>query len=94
KPDGVVCIIMNSEIKESDMTSGDPLTPQFEINFETEKLNNTLRETFKGFEVIKDTLKEQRYEVPRGSISAVLQTKAVTFAAKSVTVGEVMTFVP
>ena len=79
---GVVCIIMNSEITETDLFSNEPLLPQFEINIEAEKLWVLLREVFKGFEVLKETVKEQSYEVPRDSITALLKTKVVTFTVK------------
>jgi len=82
KSGGVVCIIMNSEITETDLFSNEPLIPQFEINLEAEKLRVLLREAFKGFEVLKETVKEQSYKVPRDSIIALLKTKSVTFVAK------------
>ena len=81
KPGGVVCIIMNSEITETDLFSNEPLIPQFEINIESEKLRILLHEVFNGFEVSKETMKEQSYEVPREFI-ALLKSKVATFTAK------------
>ena len=82
-PGGVVCFIMNSEITETDLFSNEPLIPQFEINIKAENLQVLLREAFKGFEVLKETVKEQSYKVPWDSTTALLQTKVVTFAAKN-----------
>ena len=82
KPGGVACIIMNTDITESEKATDTPLIPQFELNFKTDTALNMMRKVFNGFDVLKETVREQYYEVPRGNIISLLKSRVVTFAAK------------
>ncbi len=82
KPGGVACIIMNTDISEKEKATGNRLEPQFELNFETDTALNMIRKVFNGFGVLKETVREQYYEVPRGNIISLLKSRVVTFAAK------------
>lgn len=79
---GIACIIMNTDITESEKATDTPLIPQFELNFETDTALNMIRKVFNGFGVLKETVREQYYEVPRGNIISLLKSRVVTFAAK------------
>ncbi len=78
----IVCLVINSDIKENEKTTGKELPAQFEVNLPTEKLQNVLKENFSQFDVIKSTVSEQQYDIPRGDLISNLKTKVVTFAAK------------
>ncbi len=82
KPDGIACLILNSQINEFNVSTGEPMDAQFEVNLSTESLKSMLNSVFKGFEVIRNTVVSQEYDIPRGEAVAHLTTDVVTFAVK------------
>lgn len=82
KKNGVVCMIINSEINEINKETGEALVPQFEVNLKAEELTNMLKEVFIGWEVLKQTVVAQRYDIPRESCTADLSTNVVTIVAR------------
>ncbi len=83
---GIVCLIVNSEITEIDKESGKALVPQFEVNLKTGELLDLLDSNFAGWEVMKSTVRRQRYDIPRENCISDLTTDVVTFAAKNISV--------
>lgn len=79
---GIVCLIINSEITEKDKETGEKLIPQFEVNLKTEELIDLLKSKFKGWKVIKESVRSQRYDIPRKNCIADLSTDVVTFVAQ------------
>lgn len=79
---GIVCLIINSEITEIHKENRQKLIPQFEVNLKTEKLLEILKETFDGWETIKTTVRNQQYDIPRKNCVSELTTNVVTFVAK------------
>ena len=82
RTNGVVCLVINSEVKETDKSTGKEIPAQFEVNMSTEKMQAVLREKFSGFDVIKETVSAQRYDIPREDVISNLETRAVTFVAQ------------
>ena len=78
KENGVVCLIVNSEVSETDKQSGKPLEPQFEVNLKTDKLVSLFQYVFNGWQVFKTTVVNQRYDIPRNDCIADLTTNVVT----------------
>lgn len=78
KENGVVCLIVNSEISETDKQSGKPLEPQFEVNLKTDKLVSLFQHVFNSWQVLKTTVVNQRYDIPRNDCIADLTTNVVT----------------
>lgn len=79
---GIVCLIINSEVKEFCKNTGVSLPAQFEVNLLTEELNQLLAETFSGWFVLKHTVRKQHYEIPRAGFTSDLHTNVVTFIAR------------
>lgn len=79
---GIVCLVINSDVIENEKTTGKEIPAQFEVNLPTEKLQVVLKERFSDFEIIKITVSEQQYDIPRGDIVSNLKTKVVTFIAR------------
>lgn len=79
---GVVCLVMNSEVMEKDKETGEKLPAQFEVNLRTGHLQNLLSENFQGWQVLKQTVSKQRYDIPRGGRMVDLSTDVVTFVAR------------
>lgn len=82
RENGIVSMVINSDIIEFDKLTGNDMPVQFEINFQTGELQDLLNQVFTGWTVLRSTVKAQEYEIPRDSGICVLQTKVVTFAAK------------
>ena len=82
KSQGVVCLVMNSEVKEKNKETGENLFPQFEVNLPTEELQEILQNAFEGWEVLKSTVREQQYDIPREGCISELETNVVTFVAR------------
>lgn len=82
KENGVVCLIVNSEVSETDKQSGKPLEPQFEVNLKTDKLVSLFQYVFNGWQVLKTTVVNQRYDIPRNDCIADLTTNVVTYVAR------------
>lgn len=81
-PNGIVCLIVNSGVIEHNKETGVPLTPQFEVNLPTDRMEALLAETFAGWEVVKHTLVHQKYDIPRGQYLSALETDVVTLVAR------------
>ena len=82
KKNGIVCLVINSDVKETDKSTGEEIPAQFEVNLQTEKLQVVLKEKFSDFEIMKTAVSEQQYDIPRGDIISDLKTKVVTFVAR------------
>lgn len=79
---GVVCLVMNSEVTEQDKITGKALEPQFEVNLPTEEVQSLLQENFAGWEVLKETVRGQQYDIPRECGLSELRTNVVTFVGR------------
>ncbi len=84
KTDGLVCLIMNSGVEERNKATGEGIPAGFEVNLPTKELADLLHDTFTDWEVLKETVVPQSYEIPRGEITSLLSTKVFTFVAKKV----------
>ena len=79
---GVVCFVLNSEVKEVNAETGDELDPQFEVNLPEAAVNSYLDKIFRGWVVLKRTVSSQEYVIPRDDVKSRLTTKVVTFVAR------------
>lgn len=79
---GIVCLVINSQIRETDKSTGTDMPVLFEVNLSTEELQELLRRTFAGWTVLKSTVQSQQYDTPREQGMRELHTNVVTFVAK------------
>lgn len=84
RENGIVCLVINSNVAERDPSSGEELPPQFEVNLETEVLQTQLKALFEGWQELKSTVVHQKYAIPRGEHTVELETDVVTFVARNV----------
>lgn len=82
RKNGIVCLIINSQIVEINKENGQQLVPQFEVNLETQELISLLNNAFDGWEIIKNTIRSQRYDIPRENCVSDLATDVVTLVAR------------
>lgn len=81
RPGGLVCLVINSGITETDTVTKASLPPQFEVNIPTEKMKAALERTFQGWEILKHTVTCQQYKIPREN-PVELHTNVVTLVAR------------
>lgn len=81
-PDGIVCLIINSDVKESIKAIGQYVSPQFEVNFSADELQDLLFAAFRGWNILKSTQRQQFYDIPRNGITHTLCTNVITLAAQ------------
>lgn len=79
---GVVCLVINSEVREKNADTGEAVDAQFEVNIPTVKMQKYLQEVFEGWDVLKTTVSAQEYDIPREGFVSRLSTNVVTFVAR------------
>ena len=82
KKNGVVCFVINTEVEEENIVSGENMIPQFEVNLSSLEVLLILMENFRGWEILKKTVVEQIYETPRKNCISKMKTNVVTFVAQ------------
>lgn len=82
RAEGVVCLVINSEVREKNTDTGAAVDAQFEVNMATAKMQEYLSEVFEGWSVLKTTVSAQEYDIPREGFVSRLNTKVVTFVAR------------
>lgn len=76
---GVACLIINSEVQEKDIETGELLVPQFEVNMLTKDMQQLVHKVFSNFEFIKEEIKNLNYAIERAGKDVNLRTNAATF---------------
>ena len=79
---GVVCLVINSEVKEKNAETGEAVDVQFEVNLSTAKLQEDISQVFVGWDVLKTNVSAQEYDIPREGFVSRLSTNVVTFVAR------------
>jgi len=79
RPGGVILLVVNSEVRESNAETSENLEPQFEVNLSTAEMQKILDEAFHGFHVIKKSVVAQEYDIPRENVTSRLSTNVITF---------------
>ena len=82
RPGGIVCLIMNSGVRERETDTGTELVPQFEVNLPAQALISALETAFSGWQVVKHTVVRQQYEIPRDREVSLVQTDVVTYVVR------------
>ncbi|MCH4985669.1 class I SAM-dependent methyltransferase [Macrococcoides goetzii] len=76
---GIACLIINSEVQEKDIETGELLVPQFEVNMLTKGMQQLVHKIFSTFEFVKEEIKNLNYTINRAGKDVNLSTNAVTF---------------
>ena len=82
RENGIVCLIINSDIREINSETNEALEAQFEVNLPTGKIQSFLDDAFLGWSVLKTSVRTQKYDIPRDSIISHLYTNVVTYVAR------------
>jgi 2-polyprenyl-3-methyl-5-hydroxy-6-metoxy-1,4-benzoquinol methylase len=82
KPGGIFCLIMGTNIRETDEISGEELDPMFELNLSLETALRMLRAEFDDWETLKQQDSHQRYSIQRQDKPVMLACDSFTFAVR------------
>lgn len=82
RDDGIVCLVINSNVEERDRVTGQDIPALFEVNYDTEKLQSILSNVFAGWKVLKSTVIGQQYDIPREKGISDLTTNVVTLVVR------------
>ena len=74
RKNGIVCLVVNSNIKEFDKKTGNEILPQFEVCLPTEEMQRIFEKAFSEWTVLKSTVVDQQYDIPRDSGICELKT--------------------
>lgn len=83
RKNGIVCLVINSNVVEKDKATGEELYPQFEVNLKAEELQEHLKDMFLGWQELKSTVVRQQYDIPRDNHIVELVTDVVTYVARN-----------
>jgi SAM-dependent methyltransferase len=83
KPDGIVCLVVNSNVKEKKKDTFEEVEPQFEVNLPTDELESYIDDVFSKWETIKRTINAQEYDIPREDFISRLSTNVVTYVGRA-----------
>lgn len=82
RSNGIVTLVINSDVREYETATNTAVPAQFEVNLPTVKLLELLENTFAGWSILKSTVRQQHYEIPRECGICELHTSVVSFAAR------------
>lgn len=82
KDNGIVCLVVNSQVNEKDKDTGEELQAQFEVNLSTAEIHALLSEVFSGWAILKSGVREQQYDIPREGRISELTSNVVTYVAR------------
>lgn len=82
RENGIVCLVINSGVRERNVETNEPTEAQFEVNLPTEKLQSLLADIFSGWHILKTGVTAQEYNIPREEKVSHLDTNVVTYVAQ------------
>ncbi len=82
RENGIVCLVINSNVREVNRDTQETVDVQFEVNLPTEKVQDCLCRVFNGWKLIKASVSGQEYDIPRETFVSHLSTDVVTYVAR------------
>jgi 2-polyprenyl-3-methyl-5-hydroxy-6-metoxy-1,4-benzoquinol methylase len=79
---GINCLIVNSEVTETDIETQTALDVLMEINMHTNDMSKLLQDTYPNWEILKTVVNPLRYEIVRNQNPVLLTTNAITLVVK------------
>ncbi|MEK4511957.1 class I SAM-dependent methyltransferase [Paenibacillus sp. FSL K6-2524] len=84
KPNGMNCIIINSNIREIERDSNVDLEPMFEVNLATDNMLELLDRQYEGWAIQTRLVKQLEYDIYRDEQLVSLITDCITFVVKKI----------
>lgn len=84
RENGIACLVINTNVQEMNLNTGETTEAQFEVNLSTAKMQKLLNKVFAGCSLLKTSVIRQEYDVPREGYISRLHTDVVTYVARKV----------
>ncbi|NIK80028.1 ubiquinone/menaquinone biosynthesis C-methylase UbiE [Paenibacillus castaneae] len=81
-PNGINCIIFNTNCRETDIRTGQDLQVFMEVNLSTEKAIHLFNDAYKGWQVIDMIIKKLEFTIERNGVPIRLTSDCLTYVAK------------
>lgn len=82
RPDGINCIIVGTNTRETAVGTGEALDPMFEVNLPTDTMLDLLDRAYSGWDVQARLVKPLAYDIDRDGVPVKLTTDCVTYVAR------------
>ena len=82
RENGIACFVINSNVREMNIDTKEIIDAQFEVNLSTEKLQEYLTSVFNDWDLLKTSVMEQEYDIPRDMFVSHLHTDVVTYVVR------------
>lgn len=82
RKNGIACFVINSNVREINLDTKEIIDAQFEVNLPTEKIQEYLIKVFNEWDLLKFSVVEQEYDIPREIFVSHLRTDVVTFVVR------------
>ncbi|WP_336046969.1 class I SAM-dependent methyltransferase [Solibacillus ferritrahens] len=79
---GLNCIIVNSEVTETDVETNEKLNALMEINLSTKDMMKKISSFYIGWEVLKSEVKPLEYNIIRNGKPVLLKTNAISYIVR------------
>jgi cyclopropane fatty-acyl-phospholipid synthase-like methyltransferase len=80
---GVHCFLINANIRETEVETGLPLDPMFELLLETAPLLSYLRTAYADWSIVREHVKPYSLEITRDDKPVLLESDVVTWVAQN-----------
>lgn len=84
KDNGINCIIINTNIRETDIRSGESLEVLIEVNMETQAMEHLLSKAYTSWEVIDHHVKQLKFAIVRNERDILLSSDCITFVVRKI----------
>ncbi|MGO4344385.1 class I SAM-dependent methyltransferase [Paenibacillus sp. MCAF9] len=84
KDNGINCIIINTNIRETDIRSGKSLEVLIEVNMETQSMEHLLSKAYTSWEVIDHHVKQLEFAIVRNERDILLSSDCITFVVRKI----------
>ncbi|OPH62060.1 methyltransferase [Paenibacillus ferrarius] len=84
KVNGINCIIINTEVKETEVLTGANLAPMMEVNLSTEYTELLLSKAYEGWEILQNLVKPLTFTIERNERKVLLYSECLTYVARQI----------
>lgn len=84
KAHGVNCIVMNTNVRETDARTGAELEPLIELRMTTRQALRHMEHAYAGWEVLLSTVKPLKFDIERDGRPVILQGDVLTHAVRKI----------
>lgn len=81
---GINCLIVNANVTEVELATGEVRDPMFEVNLSTEEMLDLLNQAYSGWTILQHEIKPLEFEIEREQKQISLAVEAITYVARKI----------